>query len=118
MSVELLGRLNDCLKVRVDGVVQYPEWSASQRALLDTATADGVRKLYLDATGFAGWGKSSEWGDVGMVDAMDAAFDAIAVVGRPEWRDAMMAFALADLRQGQIAFFEDAGAALAWLAEH
>lgn len=75
-------------------------------------------KLLVILSGFEGWRKGDDWGDIDFFANYGNDITRIAAVGEARWRDQMMLFLLAGRRRGEVRYFmpDQAPQARAWLA--
>jgi len=75
-------------------------------------------KLLLILSGFEGWRKGDDWGDLDFFARYGDDISRIAVVGEARWEDPMRIFLLAGRRRADVRFFtpDQAVQARAWLA--
>jgi hypothetical protein len=91
--------------IRISGVFtndQRKAMEAAGRAAIDLSSKI---KILLLATGFEGWAKGGDWGDIRFMQEYDPHMEKIAVVADEKWRDAFLAFLAAGHRQAAVEFF-------------
>ena len=116
MSMELGVEGQRLLVVRIQGILRRRELDECQRAAAKTIRAAGKADALVLLDGFQGWERKDEWGDVSFLIEHDADIEKIAIVGQERWRDEVLMFAGAGLRQTAVCYFNDSDSARAWLA--
>ncbi len=71
---------------------------------------------FFDATEFEGWELRAAWDDFKIGLKHGGAFDKLAIVGENKWKEKMATIA-SWFMSGEVEYFEDADAAIAWLEE-
>ena len=91
---------------------------------IQTITAQEIKRgtknlrLLVMLSGFEGWRKGDEWGDIDFFAQYGEDIARIAAVGEARWRDQMLIFLLAGRRRGEVRYFtpEQEKEACAWLS--
>ena len=78
----------------------------------------GLKMLVL-LSGFEGWRKGDEWGDIDFFASHGDSIVKIAAVGEAMWREEVLIFLLAGRRKGEVRYFlpDQETQARAWLAD-
>ena len=106
----------DLLVATVGGLLTAPDQGALVAWVRDTLeTIEHVRLLVL-LDRFEGWQSDPSFTDPTLWLHDDEGVAKMAIVGRPEWRLAMLTFLVQPLRRTPIEFFETEKAARRWLA--
>ena len=115
MPMEMRIEGQDLLVVRFNGVLRRAELDEFQRAAAQIIREGRkvVALILLDE--FEGWQRGDEWGDVSFFVEHDSNIEKIAIVGQERWRDEVLMFAGAGLRQSPVRYFGDSNSARAWL---
>ena len=116
MSMEMHVESQRLLVVQVRGILRRVELDECQRAVSKMISAVGKANALVLLDGFRGWERTEKWGDVSFLTEHDSDLEKIAIVGQETWRDEVMMFAGAGLRQSLVRYFNDSDAARAWLA--
>lgn len=93
--------------VTVHGVLTFDdqrEFEMRGRGEIDRSKKVKVLAL-LDQ--FSGWGKQGDWGDLTFMHEYDPYIEKIAVVANEKWRDQLLMFLGAGMRQADVKFFFD-----------
>jgi hypothetical protein len=117
MSVEMRVEGQRLLVARVHGIVRQAEFEEYQRAAAEMIRAVGKIAALIVLDGFEGWEPRDEWGDMRFLFEHDSDIEKIAVVGEERWREEVLMFAGAGLRQSAVRYFNDSDSARAWLAD-
>lgn len=117
MAMELRIEGQRLLVVRVGGILRRAELDACQRAASKAIREVGRVTVLVLLSGFEGWERSEEWGDVSFLVEHDGDIEKIAIAGEERWRDEVLVFAAAGLRQCPVRYFADADSARAWVGE-
>jgi len=74
-------------------------------------------RLLVNLSGFEGWRKGDEWGDIDFFARYGDDIAKIAAVGEERWREQALIFLLAGRRRGEVRYFtpEEGRQARAWL---
>jgi stage II sporulation SpoAA-like protein len=117
MAMEMHIEGERLLLVRIQGILRRAELDESQRVAAKIISEAGTVRALILLDGFQGWERTEKWGDVSFLVAHDSHIEKIAIVGDERWRDEVLMFAGAGVRQSPIRYFNDAAGARAWLAE-
>jgi stage II sporulation SpoAA-like protein len=117
MAMEMRIEGERLLMVRIQGILRRAELDESQRAAAKIIREAGKVSALILLDGFQGWERTEKWGDVRFLVEHDSHIEKIAIVGDERWRDEVLAFAGAGLRQTPVHYFNDADGARAWLTE-
>ena len=116
MSIQAHGENQHLVVVRISGMLQPDEVAESQTTALEIIRERGRVSALLIVEQFDGWKPSRDWGDLTLLSKLDQDTERVAIVGEERWRDEMLMFEAAGLRQSEIRYFNDEAAARAWLA--
>ena len=117
MPIELVQQQDDLVVIRAKNTLRPLDVKQLEERLDVTIKQIGSVRGLIQLEDFSGWEKSEEWSDVSFVYEHDKDIKAIAVVGDPRWKDDMLTFLLAGMRQADVEFFSDEGKARSWLDE-
>jgi hypothetical protein len=70
-----------------------------------TLEPGGKAKVLILAEGFSGWARKGNWGDMTFMLESDPSIEKIAVVADEQWRDDMLIYLGAGLRDAMVKFF-------------
>lgn len=117
MPVTVQQEDNQCLVMRVSGVLKKSELEAAQAAVLKSWGPGTHAKILIVVENFGGWEKNPDWGDLSFYIEHGEKIEKIAVVGDPKWQTEVMMFLGAGIRPMPIQFFtpEQATQARLWL---
>jgi hypothetical protein len=106
-------------RLEISGTLQRAELDPWERTLVDAVSRDGRIRLLVIVKQFTGWAAGDGWNDLSFYAEHGDHIERIAIVADARWQDALMLFANADLRRGEVRFFVPGGMsqARAWLAE-
>lgn len=103
-------------EVKISGTLT---WNDFQIALCESEAlmTDSKIGVLVELENFAGWEPSERWGDVSFFLKHDADIEKIAIIGDPRWREEMLLFTFAGMRQAEVRFFPELESELArvWL---
>jgi stage II sporulation SpoAA-like protein len=117
MSMEMRIEGQSLLVVRIQGVLRRAELDESQRAAAKIISEAGRVSALILLDGFKGWERTGKWGDLKFLMEHDSDIEKIAIVGAERWREEVLMFAGAGLRQSPVRYFNDSAGARAWLAD-
>jgi hypothetical protein len=115
MSMEMRVEGQRLLVVRINGILRQAEFDECQRAAAEVIRAVGKVAALIVLDGFQGWEHRDEWGDMSFLIEHDNDIEKIAIVGQEKWREEVLMFAGAGLRQSPVRYFSDTDSARAWL---
>jgi len=115
MSMEMRVEGQRLLVVRIHGILRQAEFDECQRAAAEVIRAVGKVAALIVLDGFEGWEHRDEWGDMSFLIEHDNDIEKIAIVGQEKWREEVLMFAGAGLRQSPVRYFNDTDSARAWL---
>jgi hypothetical protein len=107
MSISLTKESGTLFVVQVKGIYTFEDSKEVESKF--SAEIDGSQKVkvLILAEQFAGWGKEGDWGDVTFFYENDRHIEKIAVVANDKWKDQLLVFLGADVRQAAVEFFPD-----------
>lgn len=117
MSMDISVEGQHLLVVRVHGILRRVEVDECQRAASKMVREGAKAGALILLDGFQGWERADKWDDVSFLTERDDDLEKIAIVGQERWRDEVLMFAGAGLRQTAVRYFDDAGSARAWLRQ-
>lgn len=117
MTAETRVEGQQLLVVRIHGVLRRAELERCQRVAEEMLRAGGTISVLVQLEGFKGWERTEEWGDMLFFYEHDGDIEKIAVVGEERWREEVLLFAGAGLRQSPVRYFNDDASARRWLVE-
>jgi len=105
-------------RLEISGTLQKAELEPWERRLADEVGRHGGVRLLVVVKQFTGWAAGGGWTDLGFYMEHGDHIERIAIVADARWQDALMLFANADLRRGEVRFFVPGGMSQArtWLA--
>lgn len=103
--------------IRISGTFTDKDRRAVERFGKENIDRSAKIKVLILAEDFSGWAKQGDWGDLAFMLEYDPYIEKIAVVTSEQWRDRMMVFLGAGLREAAVEFFPigDEIMARAWL---
>jgi hypothetical protein len=117
MSVTFTKESEDLFVVQVKGI--YTIEDSKEVESKAGAEIDGSQKfkLLVLAEEFSGWGKEGDWGDMTFFVEKGPFIEKIAVVSNDKWKEQLLMFLGAGVRQAAVEFFSEDGeeAARGWL---
>jgi stage II sporulation SpoAA-like protein len=116
MSIEMRREGQRLLVVRIQGVLRHAELDDSQRAAAQIIREAGKVSALILLDGFKGWERAGKWGDLKFLMEHDSDIEKIAIVGAERWREEVLMFTGAGLRQSPVRYFNDSDSARTWLA--
>jgi hypothetical protein len=118
MPAEMTHEDGGFYRLEVSGTLQKAELEPWERILADEAGRHGRIRLLVVVRHFTGWAPGGGWNDLDFYAEHGDRIERIAIVADARWRDAVMLFANADLRRGEVRFFVPGGMSQArtWLA--
>jgi hypothetical protein len=116
MPIQVHAENQRSVVVRISGILQPDEVAEAQNAALEIIREHGKVSALIILDQFEGWERTSHWGDLTLLTKLDSNTEKIAIVGEERWRDDMLMFEAAGLRQSEISYFNDEAAARAWLS--
>ena len=117
MSAKLTIESENLFVLNVKGIFTIEESREFEKKA--AAEIDGTQKVkaLVLAEEFSGWGKEGDWGDMTFFFEKGPYIEKIAIVANEKWKDELLMFAGAGLREGEVKFFPDGGEgdARSWL---
>jgi hypothetical protein len=119
MSVSFTKESEDLFVVTVEGVLIFNELEDIQSKISTQIDHSRKSKVLVLAENFSGWAKEGDWGDLEFLHEHDPYIEKIAVVTGEKWKDWLLTFLVAGMRQATVESFPEGGAKTArlWL-EH
>lgn len=116
MSAQLTEVSGKLLTIKISGVLQQPEYLASQQQAGDWIDQHGAARFLLILENFHGTAQEGDWSDFSFPIKYDALIEKIAIVSESRWRDAAFMFTGKGLRPMPIQHFtpDDLNAATEW----
>jgi hypothetical protein len=109
MSVTFTKESEDLFVVQVKGIYTIEDsMEVESKAGAEIDDSQKVKLLVL-AEEFSGWGKEGDWGDMTFFVEKGSHIEKIAVVANDKWKDELLMFLGAGLRQAAVEFFPDGG---------
>ena len=109
MSVTFTKESENLFVVHLKGIYTFEESKKLEsRAGAEIDVSQKVKLLVL-AEQFSGWGKEGDWGDITFFYEMGHLIEKIAIVSNEKWKDEMLMYAGAGLREAPVKFFPDGG---------
>jgi hypothetical protein len=107
LSISLTKESENLFIVHVKGVYTFEDSKEIESKF--GAEIDGSQKVkvLILSEQFAGWGKEGDWGDLTFFYEHDKHIEKIAVVANDKWKDHLLAFIGAGIRQAPVEFFPD-----------
>ncbi len=117
MTTAILENSEQMLAVKLTGQLKKEEFDRLLAGAGNAIAQSGQAKILIVAEDFLGWERAAGWGDIDFMMEHDDDIDKIAVVAEERWRDDLLMFLGAGLREAEVAFFTPAGMDLAraWL---
>ena len=105
MSMAIRKESEDLLLVHFRGILKYSDQEEYER--IGRLEIDRSRKIkiFVNATGFSGWGKDGDWTNREFMYEYDPCIEKIAVVADEKWKEQMLMYLRAGKRQASVAFF-------------
>ena len=119
MGSSLTKESKDLFVVFLEGVLTFNEFKRVQNNVNKEIDHSLRIKVLVLAEDFSGWRKEGDWGDLEFLHEHDPYIEKIAVVTGEKWKDRLLTFFLAGMRQAKVKSFPEGGAKTArlWL-EH
>jgi hypothetical protein len=95
--------------VQVKGIYTFEDSKELESKFVAEIDGSQKVKLLVLAEEFSGWGKEGDWGDVTFMFEQGSHIEKIAVVANDKWKDELLMFLGAGLRQAAVEFFPDGG---------
>jgi len=105
MSATYLQEPSGHCVVRVSGIFTDQDQKGVENFGKTTIDRLGNIKVLVIAEGFSGWGKKGEWGNLNFMLKYDPHIEKIAVVADEKWREDILMFLGAGLRNAIVKFF-------------
>jgi SpoIIAA-like len=118
MPIEMHHEGDDVYRLDFVGLLRRADLAACETSLAGEIGRIGSVKLLCVLTGFLGWERQGDWGDLTFYLKHGDAIERIAIVGDERWRTEALMFASADLRKAPVEFFPagNLATARAWLS--
>lgn len=119
MSAQIVSVADGVVTVKVTGLLQEPELTATRRSAAAIIEKQGTVRLLVIAEKFKGWAKGGNWGDLSFEVKNDQFIERMAIVADQKWEVLAFMFAGKGLRKFPIEYFQpsDQAKALTWLAQ-
>jgi hypothetical protein len=106
MGMAIRRKSEDLLLVHFTGILKDSDQEEYER--IGRLEIDRSRKIkiFVNATGFSGWGKGGDWGDLRFMYEYDPYIEKIAVMAEDKWKDQMLEYLRAGKRQALVRFFD------------
>ena len=105
MSAIITKESENCFVVCIEGVLTFNDLKEFEKRGHDEIDRSQKAKILFLAEQFSGWGKEGDWGDLTFMHEYDPYIEKIAVVANEKWRDQLLMFLRADVRQASVMFF-------------
>ena len=105
MSISFNKESEDFLLIHVTGILKYSDQEEIERLGRIHIDRSMRVKILVIATQFSGWGKGGDWGDLRFMHEYDPYIEKIAVVGDEKWKEQVLMYLGAGMRQASVAFF-------------
>ena len=117
MGATYLKEASGIYVIRISGILTDQDQKEVEKFGKTTIDRSGKIKVLILAEGFSGWAKKGDWGDLTFMLEYDPYIEKIAVVASEQWRDKMLVFLGAGLREAAVEFFPigEENMAHAWL---
>ena len=105
MSVSFTKESENLFVVSIEDVLKFDELKEIENKF--TAAIDRSRKIkvLLLAENFSGWAKEGDWGNLEFLNEHDPYIQKIAVVTSEKWKDWLLTFLLAGMREASVESF-------------
>lgn len=106
MTITIGKESDHCIVIRVNGHLTPDDQKEVENRV--AAEIDGRQKvkLLVLAERFAGWAIEGDWGDMTFINENDPYMEKIAVVANEKWREQVLMFLGAGVRQARVMFFQ------------
>jgi SpoIIAA-like len=91
--------------IRVNGILTFNDQKGIENRLSAEIDKSSKVKMLVLTENFSGWSKEGDWGDLSFMNDYDPYIEKIAVVADKKWRDQILMFTGAGLRQASLKFF-------------
>ena len=105
MTVKFKGQIDNIIVLEVSQQLKLPEFNAAQSQIEKVIKKIGNIKILILTENFQGWETADGWDDFSFQNRNDSFIDKIAIVGDPEMKDSLLAFAAEGLRPVAIQYF-------------
>ncbi len=105
MSMTFTKESDDLFVIKVQGVLTFEDIKEVENKASEGIDRSQKTKLLILAEEFTGWGKEGDWGDLTFMYEYDPNIEKIAVVAEANWKDQMLMYIGAGIRQAQVKFF-------------
>ncbi len=105
MSVSFTKESEDLFVVSVEGILTFNDLKEVQNNASRAIDRSHKIKLLLLAENFYGWAKEGDWGNVEFLIEHDPYVHKIAVVTSEKWKDDVLLFLGAGIREASVEFF-------------
>jgi hypothetical protein len=109
MSAAFTKESEDLFVVSVEGTLTFSDLKEIEKNVITAIDRSQKIKVLILAEEFSGWGKEGDWGDVTFFSEYDKHIEKIAVVANDKWKDELLIFLGAGLRQAAVEIFPDDG---------
>ena len=119
MSITFAKESEDLFVVCIEGILTFDDQKEIEKRVRDEIDRNQKAKFLILAEQFSGWGKEGDWSDLTFMYEYDPYIEKIAVVADKKWKDQILMFLGAGMRQAQVQFFHagEEGKARDWLQE-
>ncbi len=105
MSVSFTKESEDLFVVSVEGILTFNDLKEIQKNASTAIDRSHKIKLLLLAENFSGWAKEGDWGNLEFMLEHDPYIQSIAVVTSEKWKDDLLLFLGAGIREASVEFF-------------
>ena len=107
MSATFAKESDNLFTVRIEGIFTFEDLQGLQKKGRAEIDLGQKVKMLILAEQFNGWGKEGDWGDLTFMYEFDPSCEKIAVVSKEKWKDDLLMFLGAGMRQAKVEFFLD-----------
>lgn len=105
MSVIVTKGSENIFVIRVNGIMTFNDQKEVEKRVSTEIDQSSKSKILVLTENFSGWSKEGDWGDFSFMNEYDPYIEKIAVVADKKWRDQILMFTGAGLRQASVKFF-------------
>jgi len=105
MSVSFTKASENFFVVSVEGILTFNELKEIQNNVSKAIDRSREIKVLLLAENFSGWAKEGDWGNLEFLYEYDSYIKKIAVVTSEKWKDWLLTFLLAGMREASVESF-------------
>ncbi len=105
MSVSFTKASENLFVVSVEGILTFNELKEIQNNVSQAIDRSRKIKVLLLAENFSGWAKEGDWGNLEFLYEHDSYIKKIAVVTNEKWKDWLLTFLLAGMREASVESF-------------